>query len=86
LTNVARHAKATNVHIRLEQSDEHVSLQVRDNGRGITDVEQSGPNAFGLLGMRLRAQQQGGTFDIRGASGTGTTATVRIPLYRPTDD
>ena len=43
LTNVARHAKATNVHIRLEQSGEHVSLQVRDNGRGITDVEQSGP-------------------------------------------
>ena len=86
LTNVARHAKATNVHIRLEQSDEHVSLQVRDNGRGITDVDQSGPNAFGLLGMRLRAQQQGGTFDIRGTSGTGTTVTVRIPLYRPTDD
>jgi len=86
LTNVARHAKATNVHIRLEQSDEQVSLQVRDNGRGITDVEQSGPNAFGLLGMRLRAQQQGGTFDIRGTSGTGTTVTVRIPLYRPIDD
>jgi PAS domain S-box-containing protein len=86
LTNVARHAKATNVYIRLEQSDEHVSLQVRDNGRGITDVDQSGPNAFGLLGMRLRAQQQGGTFDIRGTSGTGTTVTVRIPLYRPNDD
>jgi PAS domain S-box-containing protein len=86
LTNVARHAKATNVHIRLEQSDAQVSLQVRDNGRGITDVEQSGPNAFGLLGMRLRAQQQGGTFDIRGTSGTGTTVTVRIPLNRPTDD
>jgi PAS domain S-box-containing protein len=86
LTNVARHAKASNVYIRLEQSDEHVSLQVRDNGRGITDVDQSGPNAFGLLGMRLRAQQQGGTFDIRGTSGTGTTVTVRIPLYRPNDD
>jgi hypothetical protein len=54
LTNVARHAKATTVYIRLEQSDAQVSLHVRDNGRGITDVEQSGPNAFGLLGMRLR--------------------------------
>jgi PAS domain S-box-containing protein len=86
LTNVARHAKASHVHIRLEESDEQVSLQVRDNGRGITDVEQSGPNAFGLLGMRLRAQQRGGTFDIRGTSGTGTTVTVRIPLYRPIDD
>jgi PAS domain S-box-containing protein len=86
LTNVARHAKATNVSIKLEQSGEHVSLQVRDNGRGITDVEQSGPKAFGLLGMRLRAQQQGGAFDIQGTSGTGTTVTVRIPLYRTIDD
>lgn len=86
LTNVARHAQATNVHIRLEQSGEHVSLQVGDNGRGISGAEQSGPKAFGLLGMRLRAQQQGGIFDIQGASGTGTTVTVRIPLYRTTDD
>ena len=86
LTNVARHAQATNVDIRLEQFGEHVSLQVRDDGRGITGVEQSGPKAFGLLGMRLRAQQQGGSFDIHGAPGTGTTVTVNIPLYRTTDD
>jgi len=86
LTNVVRHAQATKVHIKLEQSGEHVCLQVEDNGRGITGVEQSGPNAFGLLGMRLRAQQQGGAFDIQGTSGTGTRVTVRIPLYRTTDD
>jgi PAS domain S-box-containing protein len=86
LTNVVRHAQATHVHIRLEESGEHVSLQVRDNGSGITDVEQSGPNAFGLLGMRLRAQQQGGAFEIQGTSGTGTTVTVRIPLNRTIDD
>jgi signal transduction histidine kinase len=86
LTNVVRHAQATNVHIRLEESGEYVSLQVKDNGRGITDVEQSGPNAFGLLGMRLRTQQQGGAFDIQGTSGTGTMVTVRIPLYRTIDD
>ena len=86
LTNVVRHAQATNVNIRLEQSGEQVSLQVRDDGRGITGVEHSGPKAFGLLGMRLRAQQQGGTFDIQGTSGTGTMVTVSIPLYRTTDD
>jgi PAS domain S-box-containing protein len=86
LTNVSRHAQATNVYIRLEQFGEHVSLQVGDNGRGISGAEQSGPEAFGLLGMRLRAQQQGGSFDIQGISGTGTTVTVLIPLYRTTDD
>ncbi len=86
LTNVARHAHATNVDIRLEQSGEQVILQVGDNGKGISSVEQSGPKSFGLLGMRLRAQQQGGTFDIQGMAGTGTTVTVNIPLYRTTDD
>ena len=86
LTNVARHAQATNVDIRLEQSGEQVSLQVGDNGKGISGVEQSGPKSFGLLGMRLRAQQQGGSFNIHGTPGTGTTVTVSIPLYRITDD
>ena len=87
LTNVARHAHATNVNIKLEQSGEQVFLQVGDNGRGIRGVEQSGPKSFGLLGMRLRAQQQGGSLDIiQAASGTGTTVTVSIPLYRTTDD
>ena len=86
LTNLARHAQATKVHIRLEQSGEQVSLQVQDDGRGISGVEQSGPKAFGLLGMRLRAQQQGGSFDIQGTPGMGTTVTVSIPLYRVTDD
>lgn len=86
LTNVVRHAQATKVHIKLEQSGEEVSLQVQDDGRGISGVEQSGPKAFGLLGMRLRAQQQGGSFDIQGTPGMGTTVTVSIPLYRVTDD
>jgi len=80
LTNVVRHAHATEVDIRLEETREHVIMQVKDNGIGITAIEQSGPQAFGLLGMRLRAQQQGGTFDIQGTSGTGTMVTVRIPL------
>jgi PAS domain S-box-containing protein len=86
LTNVARHAQATTVHIRLEQSGEQVVLQVGDNGKGINGVEQSGPKAFGLLGMRLRSQQQGGEFDIQGTPGKGTMVTVKIPLYRTTDD
>ncbi|MBS0151339.1 MAG: PAS domain-containing protein [Nitrospira sp.] len=86
LTNVVRHAHATAVDIRLEETREHVMMQVRDNGTGITAVEQSGAQAFGLLGMRLRAQQQGGTFDIHGTSGRGTTVTVKIPLSLTNND
>jgi signal transduction histidine kinase len=80
LTNVARHAHATEVDIRLEESTDHVIMQVTDNGTGISPSEQSGPSAFGLLGMRLRAQQEGGSFDIQGITGGGTTVTVKIPL------
>ena len=86
LTNVVRHAHATAVDIRLEETREHVVMQVRDNGTGITSVAQSGPQAFGLLGMRLRAQQQGGTFDIHGISGTGTTVVLKIPLVPTSND
>ncbi len=86
LTNVTRHAHASNVDIRLEETREHVIMQVRDNGKGITPAEQFGPTAFGLLGMRLRAQQQGGAFDIQSTSGIGTTVTVRMPLSRMSDD
>jgi PAS domain S-box-containing protein len=86
LTNVVRHAQASQVDVNLEESGAHVILQVRDNGRGMTATEQSGPNAFGLLGMRLRSQQEGGTLDIQSAPGRGTTVTVKLPLYRTTDD
>lgn len=86
LTNVARHAHATEVDIRLEETREHVIMQVRDNGRGITADEKSGPKSFGLLGMRLRAKQQGGAFDIQGTPGIGTTVTVRMPRSATSDD
>lgn len=86
LTNVVRHAHATKTDIRLEETPDHVIMQVKDNGNGITEMEQSAPHAFGLLGMRLRAQQQNGVFDIHGIPGIGTTVTVKIPLSRTYDD
>ncbi|MDF0674781.1 MAG: PAS domain-containing protein [Nitrospira sp.] len=86
LTNVARHAHASKVDIRLEETRDHVIMQIRDNGQGITADEKSGPKAFGLLGMRLRAKEQGGAFDIQGTPGIGTTVTVRMPRSPTSDD
>jgi len=86
LTNVARHAQATTVRIRLEESDDSVSLQVSDDGRGIPEGAMTGPHAFGVLGMRLRAQQQGGELTIRGSPGAGTTVIARIPAHGSGDD
>jgi PAS domain S-box-containing protein len=79
LTNVLRHAHATRVDVTLEEEEAELVLTISDNGRGITDDEQSGPHTLGLLGMRERAHLIEGTVDITGIKGQGTTVTVRVP-------
>ena len=79
LTNVTRYAQATAVHIVLDSDEKQIALRITDNGRGITDAEARGLKSLGLLGMRERARLLGGSFDIRGGAGGGTTLTVRIP-------
>jgi PAS domain S-box-containing protein len=83
LTNVARHARATEVRISLLVSAEILALEVSDNGRGISEAEMASPRSLGLVGIRERAIACGGELVIRGARGRGTTVSVRIPL-RPT--
>jgi two-component system sensor histidine kinase UhpB len=80
LTNVARHAKASSVELRLWVEAGSVVLEIEDNGRGITPSEVAAPNSLGLLGMEERAQEQGGSVRIDGASGRGTTVTVVLGL------
>ncbi len=80
LTNVARHAQATRLEAGLEETATHFILQVRDNGRGIAPSEIGHPKSIGLLGMRERARQWGGTLEIQGAPGSGTTLTLRLRL------
>lgn len=82
LTNVARHAKATNVNISMREEGGEVVLEVRDNGKGITETQSSHPKSFGLMGIRERAHVLGGKAKISGIAGKGTTVTVRIPLSK----
>src|SRR5437588_11011522 len=79
LTNVARHASATHVNIRLAQEDGSLILEVRDNGKGISEERLSTGRPLGILGMRERALLLGGELAISGAPGDGTTVRVRIP-------
>ncbi|HUI25931.1 MAG TPA: sensor histidine kinase [Candidatus Kryptonia bacterium] len=83
LTNVARHAEATQVSIALCSDGADVVLDVSDDGRGVSDGELRSPKSLGLLGMRERARLLGGDVDIRGVAGGGTTVRVRIPLREP---
>ena len=80
LTNVARHAHATRVELRLEAEAGALLLTVADNGRGITEQELVNQTSLGLLGMRERALLLGGQVTIAGRPGEGTTVMVRVPL------
>jgi PAS domain S-box-containing protein len=80
LTNVARHAKARAVELRLTAGAAWVELTVHDNGCGISEQATCEPASLGLLGMREQAAILGGVFEIKGSSKQGTTATVRLPL------
>src|SRR6185295_8794072 len=66
LTNVIRHAKATKVLVRLAEADGHVVLEVKDNGRGISEAEIHNTKSIGLLGIHERAALLGGTLRIEG--------------------
>ena len=82
LTNVARHAQATWVAVTLRQTEEKVTLEVSDNGRGIREEELRDPQSLGLLGMSERAALMGGSIEISGGPGGGTMAVLTIPVVR----
>jgi signal transduction histidine kinase len=80
LTNVARHAKATHVTIRVGQTDTLLTLEVSDNGVGCAAACLDGTKSLGLVGMRERALACGGEFSIFGKPGQGTTVRLRVPV------
>jgi len=80
LTNVARHAHASRVEVRMREQGGDLILKVSDNGRGIVEGKVTGAASLGLLGMRERAMIFGGQVEVLGAEGRGTTVTVCIPL------
>ncbi len=88
LNNVAKHAQAQRVWLKLDLSDpQEVLLIIRDDGRGFdaqTLLTDSAPHAgLGLRHMRERVEERGGTFAINSVRGRGTTLEVRIPLGVP---
>jgi signal transduction histidine kinase len=82
LTNIIRHARATKVEVRLAETAEYFILEVKDNGRGISESEIQNTKSIGLIGMRERAALLGGEIRWRGEPGKGTTVSVRIPRPR----
>jgi signal transduction histidine kinase len=85
LTNVARHAAATEVRIRLAVEYGWLSIEVRDNGKGVSPATLAHTNSLGVLGMRERARIAGGELEIGGSLGQGVTVVARLPFKTPTE-
>ncbi len=85
LTNAARHSQATQVRLSLHLEEAAAVIGVCDDGVGMTEAECTGPHALGLLGMRERATQLGGTVSFHPNQPHGTCVRVSIPWPHPTD-
>jgi NarL family two-component system sensor histidine kinase YdfH len=81
LANVARHAQAEHVRVRLEAHDGRLRVSVEDDGAGF-DAYRSAerPGAYGIRGMKERAQHIGAELEVRSAPGQGTTVTLEMEV------
>lgn len=86
LTNVTRHAQAKRVQVDLKKEKGELSLEVMDNGRGISEAEIGNPRSLGLLGMKERAALLGGSISFEGRPREGTRVTLHVPLVLKDDE
>ncbi|MFW6115661.1 MAG: PAS domain-containing protein, partial [Chloroflexota bacterium] len=82
LTNVSRHADASQVRIRLQVDPDTATLTVQDDGRGVTPEQLADSQSLGLIGMQERARALGGDVSFEGCPDEGTTVTARISRRR----
>jgi len=82
VTNVVKHSGATLVTIRLTFGADTASLEIKDNGTGLSAdrVAAHSDNHFGLLGMSERAKRLNGRLDVSSSPGEGTTVRVIVSL------
>jgi len=80
LTNIAKHARASAVAVRLAHAGERLTLEVEDNGIGLGPADRQKPHSFGLRGMDERAHALGGSLSVANAHGGGTVVAISIPF------
>ena len=84
LTYVAKHAHASLVVVRLQRENGAISLEIRDNGRGISESDMNKPKSFGLRGIRERISSLNGEFSVIQAEQGGSYLALRVPTVRHT--
>lgn len=79
ISNILRHAEATQIKISTKRIDSTLNLYISDNGKGFS-VNQQKMTSYGLQTMRERCEEIGGVFQIRSKENEGTYINIRIPL------
>lgn len=80
LTNIAKYANCDQVTIDLSDAENVLTLEVQDNGQGISQTELNKPKAFGIRGLHERAKTVGGWLDVSTHTNTGTSIILSVPL------
>jgi signal transduction histidine kinase len=80
LTNISKYAQCSEVNIDLSDAEGVLTLEISDNGRGISPADLQKGEAFGIRGLKERAKVVGGWLDISTGQGTGTTVILSVPL------
>lgn len=79
VTNVVRHAAASKINIQLHFSRRRVKMTIADNGRGFSaEAPSASDGHFGIVGMRERVEQMGGTINVSSKKGEGTQVQVEV--------
>jgi signal transduction histidine kinase len=82
LTNIGKHARCQHVTIDLVDDQHVLTLEVSDDGQGLSEGALENPKAFGIKGMRERAHAVGGWLDVSTNSQRGTSIILSVPLSR----
>ena len=82
LTNVVRHAQATEVAVQVFREGDRIRVAVMDDGKGIGPGKAEDPASTGISGMRERIRAFGGDFTISRGQGKGTAVAATFPLKR----
>lgn len=79
LTNVARHARASHVIVKLQQKGINIEMSIEDDGEGFNKLQVDQKRTLGILGMKERSMMMGGKYEISSIPGRGTRVRVSVP-------
>ena len=80
LTNVIRHAQASQVGLTIREKNNTLELQIKDDGVGIKETDILASHSLGLLGIKERVLRWNGEFEITGLEGAGTLMSIKLPM------